>query len=92
MWDDLPAGWKTNGDSLETRLSLRFLVSAIALANVLTAVGYDDARLTVDDHAATDLGGHTVVAADVVTVVVAYGFLHACAALRAGGGMVVFSE
>ena len=34
------------------------------------------------DHAAPDLGWHIVGAANVVAVVVAHGFLHACAALR----------
>lgn len=43
---------------------------------------HDGAGFTVGDHAATDFGGYFVVAADVVAVVVAHGFLQACAALR----------
>lgn len=53
-------------------------------ADVVPAIGHDYARLAVGDHAAPNLGRHVVVAANVVAVVVAHGFLQACAALRAG--------
>jgi len=57
-------------------------------ADVVDAVGNDHAWLAIGDDATPNLGRYVVVAANVVAVVVAHGFLHACAALRAGGGMV----
>ncbi len=50
----------------------------------MAAVSHDYAWLAVGD----PMARHTVVAAHVGTAEVAHGFLHACAALRAGGGMV----
>jgi len=50
-------------------------------ADVLTAVGHDHARLAVGDDAPAYLSWYAVMASDVVAVVVAHGFLHACAAL-----------
>ena len=49
--------------------------------DVVAAVGQDHAGLAIDDNAATDLGRHVVMPANVVAVVVAHGFLHAGAAL-----------
>jgi hypothetical protein len=54
---------------------------------------YDHSRLAVGNCAALDLGRHIVVAANVVAVVAARGFLHACAVLRGRmrhGGNVVW--
>lgn len=51
-------------------------------ADVVATVGHDHAWFTVGDHAPPDLGRHVVVAANVVAVVVAHGFLQTCAALR----------
>ena len=61
-------------------------------ADVVPAICRDHARLAIGDHAASDLCWHAVVLANVGTVEVAHGFLHACAALRGrmrhGGNLV----
>lgn len=57
-------------------------------ADVVAVVLGDGARLAVGENATADAGRHLVVPLDVVAGCADHGFLHACAAVPAGSGMV----
>lgn len=63
-------------------LAILHFVGGVVVADVVATISQDETELPLRDDAATDLDGHLVVLPNVLAVVVAHGYLHACAALR----------